>query len=331
MKAIVYTRYGSPDVLEFTEVEKPIPKDDQVLVKVYAASVNALDRHGLHKAPAVIRLFTGGGAGKPKDPRIGVDLAGRVEAVSGAVTLFKPGDEVFGIGTGAFAEYACAHEDNLAIKPASISFEAAAAIPVAALTALQGLRDKGEIRPGEQVLILGATGGVGSFAVQLAKALGAEVTAVCSTKKVELVRSMGADSVVDYTKDDALRTGQRYDLILAVNGYHSIFAYRRALRPTGRFVLAGEGSNTHLLFAVGQIMLLGRVLSSSGGRKMRFFIANPNHKDLVYLAELVESGQVVPVIDGCYPLGQTADAFRYLEEGHAKGKVVITVDQSNHD
>jgi NADPH:quinone reductase-like Zn-dependent oxidoreductase len=331
MKAIVYTRYGSPDVLEFTEVEKPLPKEDEVLVNVYAASVNALDRHGLHEMPAIIRLFTGGGAGKPKDPRIGVDLAGRVEAVGSAVTLFKPGDEVFGIGTGAFAEYACAHEDNLAIKPASTSFEAAAAVPVAALTALQGLRDKGEIRPGEQVLIQGATGGVGSFAVQLAKALGAEVTAVCSTKKVELVRSQGADHVVDYTKEDALRTGQRYDVILAVNGYHSIVAYRRALRPRGRFVLAGEGSNTHLLFAVGQTMLLGRVLSRSGGRKMRFFIANPNHKDLVYLAELLESGQVVPVIDGCYPLSQTADAFRYLEEGHAKGKVVITVDQNNHD
>jgi NADPH:quinone reductase-like Zn-dependent oxidoreductase len=330
MKAIVYTRYGSPDVLEFTEVEKPLPKDDEALIKVHAASVNALDRHGLHKAPAIIRLFTGGGGDKPKDPRIGVDLAGRVEAVGSAVTLFKPGDEVFGIGTGAFAEYACAHEDNLAIKPASTSFEAAAAVPVAALTALQGLRDKGEIRSGEQVLVQGATGGVGSFAVQLAKALGAEVTAVCSTKKVELVRSMGADHVIDYTKQDALRAGQRYDLILAVNGYHSIFAYRRALRPRGRYVLAGEGSNTHLLFAVGQTMLLGRVLSRSGGRKMRFFIANPNHKDLVYLAELLESGKVVPVIDKCYPLEQTAEAFRYLEEGHAKGKVVISVDQNNH-
>jgi NADPH:quinone reductase-like Zn-dependent oxidoreductase len=331
MKAIIYTRYGSPDVLEFTEADKPHPKDDEALIKVYAASVNALDRHGLHEAPAVIRLFTGGGAGKPKDPRIGVDLAGRVEAVGSAVTLFKPGDEVFGIGTGAFAEYACAHEDNLAIKPASITFEAAAAVPVAALTALQGLRDQGEIRAGEQVLIVGATGGVGSFAVQLAKALGAEVTAVCSTKKVELVRSMGADSVIDYTQEDALRTGPRYDLILAVNGYHSIFAYLRALRPRGRFVLAGEGSNTHLLFAVGQTMLLGRVLSRSNGRKMRFFIAKPNHKDIVYLAELLESGAVVPVIDGCYSLDQTADAFRYLEEGHAKGKVVITVVKNYQD
>jgi NADPH:quinone reductase-like Zn-dependent oxidoreductase len=184
MKAIVHTRYGSPDVLEFTEVEKPLPKDDEVLVKVYAASVNALDRHGLHEAPAVIRLFTGGGAGKPKDPRIGVDLAGRVEAVGSAVTLFKPGDEVFGIGTGAFAEYACAHEGNLAIKPAGSSFEAAAAVPVAALTALQGLRDKGEIRPGEQVLIQGATGGVGSFAVQLAKALGAQTQSSITPKRM---------------------------------------------------------------------------------------------------------------------------------------------------
>jgi NADPH:quinone reductase-like Zn-dependent oxidoreductase len=331
MKAILYTRYGSPDVLEFSEVEKPVAKDDDVLVKVHAASVNALDRHALHEAPAIVRLFTGGGAGKPKDPRIGVDLAGRVEAVGSAVTLFKPGDEVFGIGTGAFAEYACAHQDNLAIKPARVSFEVAAAVPVAALTALQGLRDKGEIRAGDQVLIQGATGGVGSFAVQLAKALGAEVTGVCSTNKVELVRSMGANHVVDYTKEDALRTGRRYDLVLAVNGYHSIFAYRRALRPKGRFVLAGEGSNTHLLFAVGQTMVLGRVLSRSGGRQMRFFIAHPNHKDLVYLAGLLESGTIEPVIDGCYPLGETADAFRYLEHGHAKGKVVISVVQSNHD
>jgi NADPH:quinone reductase-like Zn-dependent oxidoreductase len=327
MKAIRYTRYGSPDVLELTEVEKPLPKDDEALIKVYAASVNALDRHGLHKAPLVIRLLTGGGVGKPKDPRIGVDLAGRVEAVGDAVTLFKPGDEVFGIGTGAFAEYACAHADNLAMKPAATSFEAAAAVPVAALTALQGLRDKGEIQPGEQVLIQGATGGVGSFAVQISKALGAEVTAVCRTNKVELVRSLGADHIVDYTKEDALRTGQRYDLILAINGYHSIFAYLRALRPKGRFVLAGEGSNTHLLFAVGQTMLLSRVLSRSGGRSIGFFIANPNHKDLVYLAELLESGKVVPLIDGCYPLAQTADAFRYVEDGHAKGKVVVTVDQ----
>jgi NADPH:quinone reductase-like Zn-dependent oxidoreductase len=319
MKAIVFTQYGSPDVLEFTDVEKPAPKDHQLLIKVHAASVNALDRHGLH------RSITGNGFLRPKDPRLGADLAGRVEAVGSAVTQFQPGDDVLGIGAGAFAEYACAREDAVAMKPAPVSFEAAAAVPVAALTALQGLRDKGQIQPGQQVLISGASGGVGTFAVQIAKALGADVTAVCSTKKVELVRSLGADHVIDYTQVDVTRTKQRYDLILAVNGYHPILAYRRVLRSEGRYVLAGEGSNTHLFRAVLQALLMGPVLSRTGKQKMSFFIANPNQKDLVFLSELLEAGKVVPVIDKCYPLAETAEAFRYLEEGHAKGKVVITV------
>ena len=319
MKAIVFTQYGSPDVLKFAEVEKPLPKDHQLLIKVHAASVNALDRHGLH------RSITGNGFLRPKDPRLGVDLAGRVEAVGSAVTQFQPGDDVLGIGVGAFAEYACAREDAVAMKPAPVSFEAAAAVPVAALTALQGLRDKGQIQSGQQVLISGASGGVGTFAVQIAKALGADVTAVCSTKKVELVRSLGADHVIDYTQVDVTRTRQRYDLILAVNGYHPILAYRRVLRPEGRYVLAGEGSNTHLFRAVFQALLMGPALSRTGKQKMSFFIANPNQKDLVFLGELLEAGKVVPVIDKCYPLAETAEAFRYLEEGHAKGKVVITV------
>jgi NADPH:quinone reductase-like Zn-dependent oxidoreductase len=330
MKAVVYTRYGSPDVLQFEEVEKPLPKDHQVLIKVHAASVNALDRHGVKSTPALARLVTGSGLRKPKDHRLGVDVAGRVEAVGSTVTQFQPGDEVFGLGVGTFAEYACAREDAVVAKPATMTFEVAAALPVAALTALQGLRDKGQIQPGEQVLIQGASGGVGSFAVQIAKALGAEVTAVCSTGKMELVRSLGADHIIDYTKEDSTRNGKRYDLILAVNGYHSILAYRRALRPEGRYVMAGEGSNTHLFPAVLQTMLLGRVISRLGRQKMTFFIADANQKDLGFLAELTEAGKVVPVIDACYPLDETAQAFWYLEEGHAKGKVVISVEQTNH-
>jgi NADPH:quinone reductase-like Zn-dependent oxidoreductase len=320
MKAVVFTRYGSPDVLHLTDVDTPLPKDDQVLVKVCAASVNALDRHGLH------RSIVGNGFWKPKDQRVGVDLAGQVEAVGSTVTQFQPGDEVYGIGSGAFAEYATARETAVAMKPKTLSFELAAAVPVAALTALQGLRDKGQIQPGEHVLISGATGGVGTFAVQIAKALGAQVTAVCSTNKVELVQSLGADHVFDYTQVDVTRQGQRYDLILAVNGYHSIFAYRRILRSDGRYVLAGEGSNTHLFRAVLQALMLGPVLSRTGKQKMSFFIADPNQKDLAFLSELLEAGKVVPVIDRSYPLSDTADAFRYLEQGHAKGKVVIAVD-----
>jgi NADPH:quinone reductase-like Zn-dependent oxidoreductase len=217
------------------------------------------------------------------------------------------------------------------MKPGTVPFESAAAVPVAALTALQGLRDKGEIQPGEQVLISGATGGVGTFAVQIAKALGADVTAVCSTNKVDLVRSLGADHIIDYTQTDVTRKGQRYDLILAINGYHSIMAYRRVLRSDGRYVLAGEGSNTHIFRAILQTLLLGPMLARTSKQKMAFFIANPNQKDLVFLGELLEAGKVVPVIDKCYPLADTAEAFRYLEEGHARGKVVISVDRDNRE
>jgi NADPH:quinone reductase-like Zn-dependent oxidoreductase len=330
MKAIMYPRFGSPDVLQFTEGEKPAPKDHQVLVQVQAASVNALDRHALKSQPALARIFIGSGLRKPKDQRLGVDLAGRVEAVGSAVTQFQPGDAVFGFGVGALAEYACAREDVIVLKPANVTFEAAAAVPIAALTALQGLRDKGQIQPGQEVLISGASGGVGIFAVQIAKAFGAEVTAICSTRKVELVRSLGADHVIDYTKEDFTKKGQRYDLILAVNGYHSIFAYRRALRPKGIYVMAGEGSNEHLFGALFQVILLGPVLSRTEGQKMRFFIAKPNQQDLEFLKELLEAGKVAPVIDRRYPLRDTAEAFRYLEEGHAQGKVVITMEQHTY-
>jgi NADPH:quinone reductase-like Zn-dependent oxidoreductase len=322
MKAIRYPKYGSADDLQLQEVEKPAPKDTEVLVKVHAASVNALDGHRLGTS-LFVRVVSAG-LRKPKDPRFGVDLAGRVEAVGSAVTQFQPGDEVFGGGAGAFAEYACASENELARKPSGISFETAAAVPVAALTALQGLRDNGQIQPGQKVLINGASGGVGTFAVQLAKAFGAEVTAVCSPRNLDLAHSLGADHVIDYTKNDVTQSGQRYDLILAVNGYHSIFAYRRALRPDGTYVLVG-GSKAHLMQAVFQAMVLGPLISRTGTQKMRFFIAKLNQKDLAFVGELLEAGKVVPVIDRRYPLGETAEAIRYLEEGHAKGKIVITV------
>ncbi len=331
MKAIIYTRFGSPDALQLKEVEKPTPKEDEVLVKVQAASVNALDRHALRSKPVLLRLLIGNGLLRPKDQQLGADLAGRVEAVGSNVTQFRPGDEIVGTADGAFAEYACAAEKRVVLKPASVSCEAAAAVPVAALTALQGLRDKGQIQPGQHVLIQGASGGVGTFAVQLAKAFGAEVTAVCSPRNVDMVRGLGADHVIDYTLENVTRKQQRYDLILAVNGYHSIFAYRRILSRTGTYLLAGEGSNAHLLLAIFQTMLFGPALSRSKGRKMAFMgVANINQKDLLFVNELLESGKVVPVIDRCYPLADTAAAFRYLEEEHAQGKVVITVDQSSH-
>jgi NADPH:quinone reductase-like Zn-dependent oxidoreductase len=330
MQAIVYPRYGAPDVLRLEDVEKPLPKDNQVLIKVYAASVNALDRHSLH-APPWMRLVTGNGLRAPKDPRIGADVAGRVEAIGSAVTRFQPGDAVFGIAAGsvgAFAEYTCAREDRLAPKPLTVSFETAAAVPVAALTALQGLRDAGRIQSGQSVLIQGASGGVGTFAVQIAKALGAEVTAVCSARNAPMVRAIGADQVIEYTKEDVTHGRRRYDLILAVNGYHSLPAYQRILGPRGRFVLVGEGSNRRLLRAMLQTMLFGRPMSRSGGQRFGFMgIANPNPEDLRLIASLLETGKVAPVIDKCYPLSETATAFRYLDEEHARGKVVITVVQ----
>jgi NADPH:quinone reductase-like Zn-dependent oxidoreductase len=321
MKAIVYTQYGSPDVLQIKEVEKPLPQDHQLLIKVHAASVNTLDL--ALSGPLLARIITGG-LFKPKNQRLGVDLAGRVEAVGSNVTQFQPGDEVFGRGLGAFAEYACAREDAVVLKPTTMRFEAAAAVPVAALTALQSLRDKGQIQPGQQVLIHGASGGVGTFAVQIAKAFGAEVTGVCSTRNEEMVRSLGADHVIDYTQEDCIQNRQRYDLIIAVNGYHPILAYRRALRPEGVYVMVGS-SKDHLYQALLQAMLLGPLISMTGSQKMGFTMAKPNQKDLVFVKELLEAGKVVPVIERYYPLSETAEAIRYLEAGHAQGKVVITV------
>jgi NADPH:quinone reductase-like Zn-dependent oxidoreductase len=321
MKAIVRTQYGPPDVLQFTEVEKPTPKDTEVLIKLHAASVNPLDLFTMRGAP-LIRMIPG--LRTPKDKRIGVDVAGQVEAVGRNVTQFKPGDEVFGVCRGAFAEYACATEDKLARKPANISFEDAAAVPVAAITVLQGLRDKGRIQQGQKVLVDGASGGVGTFAVQIAKSFGAEVTAVCSTRKVDTARSIGADHVIDYTREDFTKSGQHYDLILGANAHHSIFDYRRALSQGGIYVVVGGG-----LARIFQAMLLAPLLSLIGSKKTCFFIANINQKDLVFLKELLEAGKVVPVIDRRYPLSGAAEALRYLEERHAQGKIVLTIEHTN--
>lgn len=327
MQAMVYTRYGSPDALELKEIPKPAPKDNEVLVKVYAVSVNAADLHLLRADPFLIRLSSG--LLKPKNQVLGSDIAGRVEAVGKNVTRFKPGEDVFGDisadGWGGFAEYACAREDAFALKPGNLSFEEAAAVPMAAVTALQGIRYAGQVRPGQKVLIHGASGGVGTFALQLAKAGGAEVTAVCSTGNLEVARSIGADHVIDYTREDFAKNGKQYDLILATNGDRSISDYRRALTPRGIYVQTG-GSMAQM----SQAMLQGPWISRTGSQRMgNMGVAKPNQADLVIVKGLLESGKVKPVIDRCYPLSQAAQALRYLEEGHARGKVVITVTEDN--
>ena len=327
MKGIVYTKYGPPEVLQLQEVEKPTPKDNEVLVKVQAASINALDFRRFESESMLGRLMDDVLI-KAINKVLGADIAGRVESVGAAVKQFQVGDEVYGVAVGSvggFAEYACATENQLALKPASLSFEAAAAVPVAALTALQGLRDKGHIQSGQKVLINGASGGVGTFAVQIAKSFGAEVTAVCSTRNLDMARQIGADHVIDYTQENFSRNGQRYDLIIAANGNHSLLDYRRALNPGGIYVALG-GS----IAQVFQALLLGPAISKFGSKKMGFMgIAKINQKDLVYMGELLETGKIVPVIDRCYSLSETAEAIRYLVKEHARGKVVITVEQ-NH-
>ncbi len=322
MKAILFTKYGSPDVIQLAEVEKPVPNQDQVLVKVVAASANPLDWHRMRAAPFLVRLSDG--FLKPRDPKLGADVAGIVEAVGKGVTEFKPGDEVFGeIGSGSFTEYVCIHEKNLVLKPANVSFEAAAAAPVVGFTALQGLRDVGEIHVGQKVLINGAAGGIGTFAVQLAKSYGTDVTGVCSTRNMDLVRSIGADQVVDYTREDFTRNGQQYDLIYDTIGNRSVSDYRRALKPQGKCVIAGFTSIPRLF----EHMLLGPRMSRNSDKKVGMMgVANPNKEDLLCIREILETGKVVPVIDRCYPLKETAEAIRYLEKGHARGKVIITVE-----
>ena len=318
MKAFVYTEYGSPDVLQLKEVEKPAPKDNEVLVKVYAASVNAADWHLLRAEPFLARLENG--LLKPKNTRLGADVAGRVEAVGKNVSQFLAGDDVFGElplnVLGSFAEYVCAQEDALALKPDQLTFEQAAAVPLAAFTALQGLRDKGQIRQGQKVLVNGAAGGVGTFAVQIAKSFGTEVTGVCSTRNLDMVRSIGADHVLDYTQEDFTRTGQRYDLIFDAVGNRSVSDIQRALSPNGICAVAGFTSLSRLF----QVMLLG-------GKKIGLMeTAKGNKKDLLILKELLEAGKIVPVIDRTYPLREVPEAIRYLETKHARGKVVIKVE-----
>jgi len=320
MQAIVRKEYGPPDTLRLEEVEKPVPGKNQILVKVYASSVNAGDYRVLGGNPFLTRLI-GGGVRRPKDPRFGTDLAGQVEAVGENIKDFQVGDEVFGCGKGAFAEYVLTKESYLAFKPANRSFEEAAAIPVAAITALQGLRDAGKIQVGQKVLIQGASGGVGVFAVQLARYFEAEVTAVCSSRNLDMMRSLGADHVIDYTREDFTKSKKQYDLILAVNGYHSIFDYKRTLCPQGVYVCAG-GAIAQFFQAVS----LGSLLSKEGGKKLGSMgIAKVNHQDLAFLGELLDTGKITPVIDKRYPLSETVEAIRYVEEKHAQGKVVIKV------
>jgi len=324
MKAILFANYGSPDALQLTEVGIPAPKDHQVLVKVHAASVNALDWRPFTMPSILIRLMSGG-LSRPKDPSVGADVAGIVEAVGKNVTEFEPGDEVFGVAPGSFAEYVANGASKFALKPANMSFEQAAAVPVAAFTALQALRDKGHIQAGQKVLIDGASGGVGIYALQIAKAFGAEVTAVCRTRNLDMVRSLGANHVIDYTREDFTQSEHRYDLILAVNGYHPILAYRKALNPNGICVVAG-GAFSQIL----QAMLLGPFVSMFGNKKIGFMgVAKTAKEDLLVIKELLEAGKVVPVIDKCYPLSETAEAIKYLIEEHGRGKVVIKVEH-NH-
>lgn len=321
MKAIVRHKYGSSEVLKFIETEKPAPKENQVLIKVHAASINSYDWRNMKAVPFLVR--TSGGLLKPKDMRLGADVAGTVEAIGSNITLYKPGDEVYGeVHTGGYAEYVCASENLLALKPANISFEAAAATPMAALTALQGLRDKGKIQPGQKVLVNGASGGVGTFAVQIAKYFGTEVTGVCRTRNLEMVRSIGADHVLDYTKEDFTKNGKQYDLIFDVAANRSVFAYKRVLASEGKYVLAGFTSIYHMA----HILLLGPQVAKAENQQIGMMpMASTNHTDLAFISGLLESRKVVPVIDKCYLLSETAQALRHFEKEHARGKIIITV------
>ena len=324
MKAAVYTRYGPPDVVQIAEVEKPVPKDDEVLIRVRAASVNPADWRLMRGVPHIFRMVFRLRSPTAAEPgRPGHDVAGQVEEVGRNVTQFKPGDEVFGACRGACAEYACTSEARAVRKPENVTFEQAASVPVAAITALQGLRDKGGIQPGQKVLVNGAAGGVGTFAVQIAKSFGAEVTGVCSTRNVDMVRSIGADRVIDYTHEDFTKSGQRYDLILDCVGNHSLSACRRVLNAKGICVIAGAPKEPGIFLAR---FISAPVLSWFVSQKFVMFIAKLSKEDLTILQELMKSGKVTPVIDKRYSLSEVREALRYLEEGHARGKVVITVE-----
>ncbi|UCD99021.1 MAG: NAD(P)-dependent alcohol dehydrogenase [Chloroflexota bacterium] len=324
MKAIVYRKYGSPEVLKLEEVEKPTPGDEEILVRVNAASINYGD-WGLLRGKPIFLRFMNGGFLAPKHNILGGDVSGRVEAIRGNGNLFQPGDEVFAdlsdCGRGGFAEFVCAPEDRFVQKPANLSHQEAAAVPMAAVTALQGIRNKGQIQPGAKVLINGASGGVGSFAVQIAKSFGAEVTAVCSTQNLEIARSNGADYVIDYTVEDFTRGEKRYDLIIAANGYHPISDYDRVLSSKGVYVCTG-GSLTQIF----QSMVYGPRMSSPGGKQFGNLSQTQSRDDLIFLKQLLETRKVIPVIDRCYSLSEVPEAFRYFGQGHTRGKVVITVE-----
>jgi NADPH:quinone reductase-like Zn-dependent oxidoreductase len=320
MKAIVQNSYGSPDVLKLEEVQKPTPMDNQLLIKVHAVSVNRSDWEGLTGKPLYARI---GGLFKPRDKVLGSDIAGIVESVGKDVKLFKAGDEVYGLLLnygGGFAEYACKSEKAMALKPVGMTFEEAASIPQAAFIALQGIQDKGKARAGQKVLINGAGGGTGAFAIQLARLAGAEVTGVDNTEKLDFMHSLGADHVIDYTQQDFTKNGQQYDLILDVIANRSVFAYQRALKPNGNYFMAGGSALT-----IFQMLLLGSLIKRISSKTIKLLLVETDAKDLVYITELIESGKVKLAIDKHYPLNETAEALRYLGEGHAKGKVVITV------
>jgi len=323
MQAIVYHRYGSPDVLRWEEIERPTPGDNEVLIKVCAASVNPYDWHFMRGLPYFLRI--GAGLRKPKNKRLGVDVAGQVEAIDRSVTQFKPGDAVFGTCNGAFAEYACTSEGALVMKPDNITFEQAASVPIAALTALQGLRDKGQIQLGQRVLINGAAGGVGTFAVQIAKSFDAEVTGVCGTRNVEMVRSIGADRVIDYTKEDFTKSAQPYDVILDCVGNRSFPACRRVLNPKGICVAVGGPSGRWMIGPLARL-ITALVLSRFAGQKLVTVLAKLSKEDLTTMCDFMKTGKVTPVIDRRYSLREVAAAIQYLEEGHARGKVVIVLE-----
>ena len=320
MKAIRYYNYGSPDVLQLEDVDIPTPNDGQVLIKVHAASVNSFEHRSVRAMPFLIR--TSNGLFKPKNPKLGADIAGTVESVGKNVTQFKVGEEVFGdIGYGGYAEYVCSREKNIAHKPTSVSFEDAASVPMAALTSLQGLRDHAKVQSRQKVLINGASGGVGTFAVQIAKYYGAEVTGVCSTRNQELARSIGADHVVDYTKEDFSKNGQQYDLIFDVAANRSVFAYQRALAPKGKYVMTGFSTIPHML----HIVALGSHIAKGEQKMFNMGLASVNQADLVFIGELLATKKITPVIDKVYPLNETAQALRLFEEVHAQGKILISV------
>jgi NADPH:quinone reductase-like Zn-dependent oxidoreductase len=326
MKAIVYREYGSAGVLKCEEIEQPVPKDNKVLIKVRAASLNPIDWRLMKGTPSILRLFFG--LSKPRRGRLGRDVAGQVEAVGKNVTQFKLGDEVFGACEATIAEYACARQSALVMKPKNVTFEQAASVPVAGLTALQGLRDKGQIQPGQKVLINGASGGVGTFAVQIAKHFGAEVTGVCSTRNLELLRSIGADAVIDYTKEDFTKLPQRYDLMLDCVGNKSFSECRRVLNPNGRYIMIGAPHDLSMADLLGSIVQ-ALLLSLFSSRKAIMFIARSSQADLTLLGELIATGKLTPVIDRRFSFSEVIDAVRYAEEGHPRGKVIVALDRAD--